>query len=120
MHPLFLNLGSGEIFIIVLFIILFFGANKLPEMVRTFGRGMREMKNATSELQREIQKSTSEIQRDMNAEGALDDFKEAANDIQKRIVEGTKIDEDDSKPVVRPEDDPNNPHTPGDSFKRQG
>lgn len=116
-YPLFLNLGSGEIFIIVVVIILFFGANKLPEMVRTFSRGMNEMKNATSELQREIQKSTTEIQRDMNAEGALDDFKEAASDIQKRIVEGTKIDEDITPP--RPEDDPNNPLNPGNSVKRE-
>jgi sec-independent protein translocase protein TatA len=116
-HPLFLNLGTGEIFIIVIVIIMFFGANKLPEMVRTFGRGMREMKNATSELQREIQNSTSEIQRDMNTQGALDDFKEAASDIQKRIVEGTKIDEDITPP--RPEDDPDNPLNPDNSVKRE-
>lgn len=116
-HPLFLNLGTGEIFIIVLFIILFFGANKLPEMVRTFGRGMKEMKNATSEIQREIQNSATEIQREMNTEGAFDDLKASADDLQKRIIEGTKIDEDVDPP--RPEDDPNNPLKPDDSYKRE-
>lgn len=117
MHVLFLNLGTGEIFIIVLCIIMFFGADKLPEMVRTFGRGMKEMKNATSELQREIQNSTAEIQREMNTQGALDDLKEAANDVTTRIMEGAKTDEDILP--ERPEDDPNNPLKPGDSFKRE-
>lgn len=86
-------------------------------MVRTFGRGMKEMKNATSELQREIQNSATDIQREMNTEGALDDLKASANDIQKRILEGTKTDEDITPP--RPEDDPNNPLKPGDSYKRE-
>lgn len=117
-HPLFLNLGTGEVFIIVVVIILFFGTDKLPEMVRTVSRGMNQMKNATSELQREIQNSAAEIQRDMNADGALDDLKATADDLQKRIMEGTKID-DDEQPVVRPEDDPNNPLKPEESFKRE-
>lgn len=116
-HSLFLNLGSGEIFIIVLCIVLFFGADKLPEMVRTVSRGMNQMKNASSELQREIQNSATEIQREMNTEGALDDLKASADDLQKRILEGTKIDEDITPP--RPEDDPDNPLKPEDSYKRE-
>jgi sec-independent protein translocase protein TatA len=117
-HPLFLNLGGGEIFIIVVCIIMFFGADKLPEMVRTFSRGMNEMKNATSQLQKEIQNSSAEIQREINADGALDDLKATAQDLQTRILEGTKIDDDTVTPV-RPEEDPNNPLAPGDSFKRE-
>ena len=122
--PLFLNLGTGEIFIIVIVIIMFFGADKLPQMVRTFSRGMNDMKNATSQLQKEIQNSATEIQRDMNADGALDELKSTADDIGKRIIEGTKIDENDN-PIAeslpeRPIDDPNNPLKPEDSFKREG
>lgn len=119
-HPLFLNLGTGEIFIIVIVIIMFFGADKLPEMVRTFSRGMNEMKNATGQIQKEIQNSTAEIQRDMNVNGALDDLKESANDIGKRILEGTKIEDDNTTASLpeRPEDDPDNPLKPEESFKR--
>jgi len=117
-HPLFLNLGTGEIFIIVVVIIMFFGTDKLPEMVRTFSRGVNQMKDATAEIQKEIQKSATEIQRDMNAEGALDDLKATADDLQKRIMEGTKIDGEETT-VVRPEDDPDNPLKPEDSFKRE-
>lgn len=121
-HPLFLNLGTGEVFIIVLVIIMFFGADKLPEMVRTFSRGMNEMKNATSQIQKEIQNSASEIQREMNMDGALDDLKQGANDLQKRIMEGVNLDDDNSTASLpeRPEEDPNNPLKPEDSFRREG
>jgi len=118
-HPLFLNLGSGEIFLIVLCIIMFFGSDKLPEMVRTFGRGMREMKNATSEIQKEIQKSATEIQREMNTQGHVDELKETANDLHKRIMEGVNTDDVAQNDPPRPEeDDPDNPLKPEESVKR--
>jgi sec-independent protein translocase protein TatA len=56
---LFLNLGGGELFIIVLFIILFFGSDKLPEIAKGLGKGIREINNAKAQIQSEIQKSTS-------------------------------------------------------------
>lgn len=118
-HPLFLNLGSGEIFLIVLCIIMFFGADKLPEMVRTFGRGMKEMKNATGELQREIQNSATEIQREMNTQGHVDELKDVASDLKSRILEGVKTDDVAAEFVdPRPEEDPNNPLKPDDSVLR--
>jgi sec-independent protein translocase protein TatA len=118
--PLFLNLGTGEIFIIVVVIIMFFGADKLPEMVRNFSRGVNQMKDATTQIQKEIQNSTTDIQREMNVNGALDDLKEGAQDLQKRILEGTKVEDENSTASLpeRPEDDPDNPLKPGDSFKR--
>lgn len=120
-HPLFLNLGSGEIFLIVLCIIMFFGADKLPEMVRTFGRGMKEMKNATGELQRELQNSATEIQREMNTQGHVDDLKETVQDLQKRIVEGVNTEEPNAEePVIQPEEDINNPLRPDESITRKG
>ena len=53
--------GGAEIIIILLVIIMFFGADKIPEFARTFGKGMREIKNATNDIQREIRESTSPI-----------------------------------------------------------
>jgi len=50
--------GGGELFVIVLFIIMFFGAKKIPELARTLGKGMRELKDATDDIQREIKGST--------------------------------------------------------------
>ena len=124
-HPfliLFLNLGTGEIFVIMIFILIFFGADKLPEMARALGKGMREMKNATAEIQREIEKGAAEVQRNMNMEGQLNDLKEASDNIKKSISQGlvnleNHYSEKKEEPQ-QPEEDPNNPLTPPDAIKR--
>ncbi|HET6245267.1 MAG: twin-arginine translocase TatA/TatE family subunit [Bacteroidetes bacterium] len=58
---LFFNLGGGEIFIVLLVILLFFGSKKIPELARGLGKGIREFKDATSDIQREIQESAKVI-----------------------------------------------------------
>ncbi len=58
---LFFNISGGEIFIIVLFILIFFGADKIPEIARTFGRTIRQVKDATGEIQKDIQSSVKDV-----------------------------------------------------------
>ena len=58
---LFFNFGGGEIFIILIFVLLFFGAKQLPEIARTLGKGIREVRNATDEIKREITESARDI-----------------------------------------------------------
>jgi sec-independent protein translocase protein TatA len=63
----FLNsLGGGEIFLILLVILLFFGANKIPELARGLGRGMREFKDAANDIQKEIESSAKPVSREIN------------------------------------------------------
>lgn len=59
---LFLNLGGGEVVMILMVVLLLFGANKIPELARGLGKGMREFKDATNGIQREIQESTRKVQ----------------------------------------------------------
>jgi len=59
---LFLNLGGGEVVMILLVVLLLFGANKIPELARGLGKGMREFKDATNGIQREIQDSVRKAQ----------------------------------------------------------
>ena len=47
--------------VIFLVIILFFGSNKIPELARGLGKGIREFKNATNGVQREIEESMKEV-----------------------------------------------------------
>lgn len=64
---LFLNsLGTGEVLIIMLFILMFFGAKNIPSIARTMGRGIRQMKNASQEIQNEITRSTNDMRSDLN------------------------------------------------------
>ena len=44
------GLGMQELIIILIIALLVFGANKLPEIGRGLGRGIREFRKASSEL----------------------------------------------------------------------
>ena len=66
MQLLFFNISGGEIFIIVLFILIFFGADKIPEIARTMGRTMRQIKDATGEIQKDIQSSVKDVKDQIN------------------------------------------------------
>jgi sec-independent protein translocase protein TatA len=58
-----LGLGGGEVLIIFLVFILFFGAKSIPGIARGLGKGIREFKNATGAIQREINQSINEAER---------------------------------------------------------
>ncbi len=48
------NLGMGEIILILLIVLLFFGAKRIPEIAGSFGKGIREFKKSMNEVQRSI------------------------------------------------------------------
>ena len=52
--------GGWEWIIIGLIVVIFFGANKIPEIFRGFGKGIREFKEASKEIKKEIEKDSSE------------------------------------------------------------
>ena len=52
-----MGMGGQEIFFIALFILLFFGAKKIPELMRGLGQGINEFKNATKDVKENIEKS---------------------------------------------------------------
>jgi sec-independent protein translocase protein TatA len=54
---LFLNsLGGGEMLLIGLLILLFFGGRKLPELMKGLGKGIREFQNAKNDVKDQINK----------------------------------------------------------------
>jgi sec-independent protein translocase protein TatA len=86
---LFLNLSSGEIFIVFLFILIFFGAESIPKIARSFGKVMYQIKNATDDIKRDIKESTDNIKRDImdQAEGSnpITEIKKEIDDSVKDI-----------------------------------
>jgi sec-independent protein translocase protein TatA len=54
---MFSNIGAGEIIMIVLVALLLFGPKKLPEIARTFGKGMNQFKKSLHEVESEIKDS---------------------------------------------------------------
>lgn len=51
---LFLNMGTPEILVIFVVVLLLFGGKKLPELARGLGKGIREFKDASDGVKREI------------------------------------------------------------------
>ncbi|MEQ8546900.1 MAG: twin-arginine translocase TatA/TatE family subunit [Cyclobacteriaceae bacterium] len=52
--------GGWELIVIILFVIIFFGAKKIPEIARGMGKGIREFKDATKEIKDEIQEGSKD------------------------------------------------------------
>lgn len=48
------NLGSSEIIIIALVILLLFGGKKIPELMRGLGKGVSQFKKGMNEIEQEI------------------------------------------------------------------
>jgi sec-independent protein translocase protein TatA len=57
---LFLSPSGGEIMLILLVVLLLFGSKNIPDIARNLGKGIREIKNVTGEIQNEIRKGMSE------------------------------------------------------------
>ncbi len=54
---MFLFISGAEIVFILFIVVMVFGADKIPEIARGLGKGMRQLKDATNEIKSEIQKS---------------------------------------------------------------
>ncbi len=48
MIRLLFSLGTMEILLIILIVVLLFGAKKIPELMRGVGRGVKEFKDAVN------------------------------------------------------------------------
>jgi len=57
---MFGNLGTGEIILILLIILIFFGAKKIPELAQGLGKGLREFRKAAKDIQEDINKPPEE------------------------------------------------------------
>jgi len=60
--------GGWEWLIIILFLLIFFGAKRLPEMAKGLGKGIREFKGALSGITDEIEKSGEQPAEEKKAE----------------------------------------------------
>jgi len=51
------NIGSTELIIILIIVLLLFGARRIPEIARSMGQGIREFKKATKDISNEVNAS---------------------------------------------------------------
>ena len=61
MTLLFFNLGGGEIVLVMMVVLMFFGSKRIPEVARNLGRGLRQVRDATNDIQRDISDSVKDV-----------------------------------------------------------
>jgi len=60
---MFGNLGFGEIMIIMLIVLVLFGANRIPEVSASFGKGIREFKKSLNEVEQSVTSAVTDSPR---------------------------------------------------------
>ena len=74
MNSILLFISGPEIVVIMLIVVMVFGADKIPEIARGLGKGMRQVKDATNDIKKEIKDSSekhsidTDIAKDINKE----------------------------------------------------
>jgi len=82
---IYLFIGTTEVMFILFIVIMVFGADKIPEIARGLGKGMRMLKDASNDIKTEITKSaekngidtsiTKDVQDELNkVKNELEDF----------------------------------------------
>jgi len=51
------SIGTQELIIILIIVLLLFGARRIPEIARSMGQGIREFKKATKEISADVNAS---------------------------------------------------------------
>jgi len=85
MNTIFLFISGPEIMVIMLIVVMLFGADKIPEIAKGLGKGMRQIKDATNDIKKEINDSATksgidtDLTKDINKQ--ISDVKDSIDDI---------------------------------------
>lgn len=63
---MFNGIGTTEIIIIAIFVLVFFGAKRIPELARGLGQGIKEFRQASKDIKKEIEESSKDIEDAIN------------------------------------------------------
>lgn len=101
------GIGGGELFFIILIVLMLFGSDKIPDIARALGKGMAQLKNATNEIKSEIQKGAQDNGLDMNTltGGISDEINKAKEGITKMVNPMENINLDVQNPIEKVKED---------------
>ena len=86
----FLFISGAEIFVVLVLVLMLFGADKIPTIARGLGNGMRQLKDATNDIKQEITKTVEKEGIDTHFVKDLNkDFKKVKNKVQDNIEDIT-------------------------------
>ena len=70
------DIAASEIVLILVFVLIFFGSKSIPGLAKTLGRTIRQVKEASSEIQTEIKKSADGMKGEMDLKGIIEETAE--------------------------------------------
>ncbi len=89
----FLFISGAEIAFVLFIVVMVFGADKLPEIARGLGKGMRTLKDATNDIKHEITKTaekngldtsiTSDVKKELNK--VKDDLEDFTGSVKRKL-----------------------------------
>jgi sec-independent protein translocase protein TatA len=88
---LLFNIGGSELFLIILVVIMFFGADKIPEIARGLGKGIRTVRNAANDVKREITESAAGDEDIQEVKETFEEGKKKLGEIAGSIKRNTQI-----------------------------
>jgi sec-independent protein translocase protein TatA len=88
MEFILLFISGGELMVVVFFALLFFGADAIPGLARTIGKGMREFNKATNDLKNEFENHTADIKQDITK--LTDKLEKGSAEVKRKIDEELK------------------------------
>ena len=103
-----MELSIGEMLVIALVIIVLFGPDKLPQIAREMGQGVRKMRGAVDDIKTEILKETDNPVSEIKKE--IEKVKEAAKEYNPINSLNDDVLASDSKPeipTIKPSEDEN-------------
>ena len=62
------NIGTGEILIVALVVLLLFGGKKIPELMRGLGKGVKSFKDGMNDVRKELDDISTDIDTDSKEE----------------------------------------------------
>ena len=62
------NIGTGEIIVVALVVLLLFGGKKIPELMRGLGKGVKSFKEGMNDVRKELDDISTDIETDSKEE----------------------------------------------------
>lgn len=79
------GIGGGELIFIIFIALMLFGADKIPDIARTMGKAMAQLKNATNEIKSEIQKGAEANGIDTNMKELTSSFADEVKKVKSNL-----------------------------------
>ncbi|MGJ8745879.1 Sec-independent protein translocase subunit TatA/TatB [Polaribacter sp.] len=82
MNSILLFISGPEIMVVMLIVVMVFGADKIPKIARDLGKGIRQVKDATNDIKNDIKESSDKHKIDTDIAG---DIKNQLKDVKGNI-----------------------------------